>query len=933
MILRLTPSRLGLKLALALSILGACVPGTKDNRQAPPTESGGANRSETQDPDIEELGATDPVSIAGVNLIADYTNTRARCDFKNTAGDDYEIFCRVTITSDLGSEFIPLKVKESLLLAWQTPVQTKGEFRLERCQESNDHLSFLCKGQLKSGTSALEFPLQIMDKDLAVSRTERPEVLLPYFVGVIEGDFSDTHRSYTRLPEPDNDKMALENAAVQAGFFRSKVDRLDHKVNVQDACDHEDLVIMASPTYIYIHDVKKDEVKPIAGRFDENVRFSYQFEDPMRLNHQTYRVVCGKNGFTTFHANSGWNIDGAGVFSSALRALSFDYNGRLLRSVDTLTDQVSGRVAQTQTNRSIASAGANRQRITTVSNFDGERFILVDVIKSATKLEWIVSTYAPDRAEPLSTRVVQSLDISAGDIITPGLTDPSVLARFVRDRAEVLVYSGYCHYGLYDVMDGRPLGEVGPKKAIQTAPGACADDTVVPGREFARFGPNSFIFRIDNETWRTVDGQQQIRSFGAGTFAWAMEPVDILKQGLVQSFDGRFPVGSRIYPLSNERMLVTNTEYLGLVERDKLRLITANNRLRAPEVGRINNIFWEASTQRILRIYNRTAANVTYAVVETFQKDQFAPLLEIPCPSIVAAGTCAEFIFRTGARSASFLITTPGANASSPDRSDIITYDAAAQLVTNAGSHATPRAYRYRNTRGESLSGRLILRHESQSTFMLFDTASGATTAITLPAPAFLDGSSIYSVNDASGTLDLLVANTFESDPSKAFSAYHMDLNSPTSAAPTLGLVSVPAAASGNVALAYTTPQDGLDLAMNLGFQANAKAIDQQSNFYFYFPSAIYMAPQGSPKLVKLLDLESAPDCGGQAFQGEAKEGELRTSLKTTMKNLCYNKTDGFFVANGCVGKQGFINFFIRQYYGSESANLTLVTAPCTLLP
>jgi len=930
--LRLAPNKLGFKLTLALSVLMACVPGSRDNRQSPKVEAGPAGSS-TQDPEIEELGATDPVSIAGVNLIADYHNTRARCDFKNTAGDDYEIFCRVTITTELGSEFIPLRVKDTLQLAWQQPVQTKGEFRLERCQESTDHLTFQCQGQLKSGTSSLTFPLQIMDREHQQSRSERPEVLLPFFVGVIEGDLSDTHRAYTAIPEAGPDKLLLEKQEIQAGFFRSQVDRLDHKVNIQDACDHEDLVIMTSPTYIYIYDSKKDEMKPIAGRFDENVRFSYNFEDPLRLNHQTYRVVCGKNGFTSFHANSGWDIDGNGVFSSALRALRFDYSGRLLSSVDTLTDQVSGRVLQNKTNRNLTATGAERQRVATVSTFDGEHFVLVDVMKSSTTLEWIVRTYAPDRAEALSVRVAQTLDISGGDVITPGLTDATVLARFVRDRHELLLYSGLCHYGIYDLNEGRIKGEVGPKKTAFSAPASCADDSVVPGREFARFGVDSWIFKIDNETWRTVDAQQQIRPFSGGTFAWAMEPLDLMKQNMVQNFDGRLPVNSKVYPLFGERMLISNLEYLGLVQRDKLRLISANDRLRSPEVGRINNIFWEASTQKILRIYNRTTGNATTAVIEVFQKEAFIPFMEIPCSAIVGVGTCAEYVFKTGANAASFLITTAGPNTGSPDRTDIINYDARTQLVTNGGSHATPRAYRFRNTRGESLSQRVILRHESQSTFMLFDAGVGVTTAINLPANAFLDGSSLYSINENDSTLDLLVANTFAADPSKAFSVYHMDLNNPTNPAPQLGLVSVPAAATGNAALPFTAPQDGLDLTLNLGFQANAKAFDQQSNLYFYFSSAIYMAAQGSSKLVKLLELESAPDCGGQAFAGVAKEGELRTRLKTSMKNLCYNKTDGFFVANACVGRQGFVNFFIRQYFGSESANLTLVTAPCSLLP
>jgi hypothetical protein len=930
--LRLSPQKVGFKLALALVILGACVPGGKDNRKSIPAETEGAV-SGSQDPEIEELGATDPVSIAGVNLIADYHNTRARCDFKNVAADDYEIFCQVTITSELGSEFIPLKVKPSLQLAWQPPVQTRGEFLLDRCQESADHLSYQCYGQLKSGISSLEFPLQIMDRDIQQSRTERPEVLLPYFVGVIEGDFSDTHRSYTGLPEPEADKSAFDNQLVQAGFFRSPVDRLDHKVNVQDACEHEGLVIMASPTYIYIYDSNKDEVKPIAGRFDENVRFSYQFEDPLRLNHQTYRVACDPEGFTTFHANSGWDIESTGAFSSALRALRFNYKGQLLNSVDTLTDQVAGRVVQNKMNRNLADLGANRQRITTLSNFDGLKFQLIDVVKSTDKLIWIASTYAPDKAEAISTRVIQTLDITAGDVITPALTDNAVLARFVRDRPEVLLYSGYCHYALYNLKEGRITGEVGPRKAALTAPASCGDDTVVPGREFARFGSASFIFKIDNETWRTVDSQQQIRPYVSGSLAWSQEPTELLKTGTVPAFDGRIPAGSKVHPLAGERLLVTNMEYLGLVQQGKLQLISANNRLRTPEVGRINNIFWESSTQKILRIYNRTVGSTTVAVIESLQKETFVPFLEIPCSAIVGTGTCAEYVFKTGAQSASFLITTPGANSSSPDSSDIVTYDASTQLVTNNGSYATPRAYRYRNTRGESLSSRLILRHESQSTFMLFDVTTGVSTAIVLPGNAYLDSNSLYSVNDAANTLDLLVANSFESDPSKNFSFFHVDLNNPASAAAQVGLVSVPAAGSDNVALPYTVPQDGLDLALNIGFQANAKAIDQQSNLYFYFPTAIYMVPQGSSKLVKLLDLESASDCGGQAFQGAAKEGELRTSLKTTLKNLCYNKTDGFFVANGCNGRQGFLNFLIRQYFGSESANLTLVTAPCTLLP
>ncbi|WP_141733872.1 hypothetical protein [Oligoflexus tunisiensis] len=935
MILRFAPHQVIVSLALIPVLLGACVPGSsnKDTRQIPAAEERGGPANGSQDPDIEELGATDPVSIAGVNLVADFDNTRARCEFKNTADDQYEIFCRVTITSELGSEFIPLRIKPSLRLAWQQPVQYRGDFLLDRCLESNDHLSIQCSGELRSGTSALEFPLLITDSDRQQTRTERPEVLLPYFVGVIEGDFSDTHRSFTGLPELESDRLSLENQPVQAGFFRSKVERLDHKVNVQDVCDHEDLVIMASPTYIYIHDRKTDEVRPIAGRFDENVRFSYQFEDPMRLNHQTWRVVCGANGFTTFHANSGWDIDVSGNFSSALRALYFDYNGRLLRAVDTLTDGLTGRVLVNKTNRNLADLGASRQRISTQSNFDGENFVVVDVVKSADKLVWIASTYAPDKADAIGTRVIQTLDISAGDGITPGLTDPSVLTRFVRDRQEVLLYSGYCNYALYDLKAGRLLREVGPKKAVVTAPGSCADDTVVPAREFARFGVDSFIYRITFENWRTVDSQQQIRTFGEGTFNWTTEPVDLMKQGQTVAFDGRFPDNSRIYPLSGERMLVTNMEYLGLVHGDKIQLITANDRQRSPEVGRINNIFWESSTQRVLRIYNRTVSGASTAVVEIFQREQFQPFLEIPCSVIVGSGSCAEYIFKTGTQSASFLVTTPGPNSTSPDRSDVITYDAATQLVTNTASHATPRAYRYRNTRGESMSNRLILRHESQSTFMLFDTSSGVTTAITLPANAYLDSTSIYSISDTTASLDLLVANTFESDPSKSFSVYHLDLNAPVSTGSVAGLVSVPAAGSGNAALPYTTPEDGLNIGLNMGFQANAKAFDQQSNLYFYLPSAIYMAPRGSTKLVKLLDLESAPDCGGQAFQGSAKDGDLRVSLKTTMKNLCYNKTDGFFVSNGCSDKQGFINFFIRQYYGSESANLTLVTAPCTLLP
>ncbi len=930
--LRLSPPKVGFKLALFLVILGACVPGGKDNRKASQANSE-APISGSTDPDIEELGATDPVSIAGVNLIADYHNTRARCDFKNIAADDYEIFCRVTITSELGSEFIPLKVKPSLQLAWQQPVQTRGEFRLDRCQEAADHLSLQCQGQLKSGTSALEFPLQIVDKDLQKNRTERPEVLLPYFVGVIEGDFSDTHRSYTALPEPETDRSLLENQLVQAGFFRSQVDRFDHKVNVQDACEHEDLVIMASPTYIYIYNSSKDELKPIAGRFDENVRFSYNFEDPLRLNHQTYRVACGPEGFTTFHANSGWDIDSSGNFTSALRALRFDYKGRLLSAVDTLTDQQTGRVALTKTNRNLMALGPNQQRIATLSQYDGQHFNLVDIVKSPDKLIWIVSTYAPDKAEAINSRVVQTVTIGANDVITTGLVDPSVLARFVRDRPELLLYTGYCHYSLYDLKENRIRSEVGPKKSVMTAPASCGDDTVVPGREFVRFGAESLAFKIDNENFRTVDAQQQIRPFAAGTFSWSQEPVDLLKQRAVPAFDGRIPAASKAYPLAGERLLVTNMEYLGLVRQGKLQLISANNRLRAPEVGRINNIFWEASSQKILRIYNRNdGANIT-AVVESLEKENFVPFLEIPCRMIVSSGTCAEFIFKTGPQSASFLVTTSGANASSPDRSDVITYNGSTQLVTNNASYNTTRAFRYRNTRGDSLSSRLILRHESQSTFMLFDANSGVSTAITLPGSAWLDGSSLYFVNDATNTLDLLVANSFESDPSKNFSFFHMDLSSPTSTAPQLGLVSVPAAGSNNAALPYTTPQDGLDISLNMGFQANAKAIDQQSNLYFYFQSAIYMAPLGATKLVKLLDLESAPDCGGQAFQGAAKEGELRTRLKTTMKNLCYNKTDGFFVANGCTGRQGFLNFLIRQYYGSESANLTLVTAPCTLLP
>jgi hypothetical protein len=466
-----------------------------------------------------------------------------------------------------------------------------------------------------------------------------------------------------------------------------------------------------------------------------------------------------------------------------------------------------------------------------------------------------------------------------------------------------------------------------------TAPASCADDTVVPGRDFARFGSASFIFRIDNETWRTVDGQQQIKPYASGSFAWGQEPVELLKQGVALDFDGRFPSGSRVFPLAGERLLVTNMEYLGWVQQGKLQIISANNRLRSPEVGRINNIFWEASTQEILRIYNRTSGGTTMAVIETLQKERFVPFLEIPCSVIVGSGTCAEYIFKTGAQSASFLVTTAGANASSPDRTDVVTYNAGTQLVINQGSFATTRAYRYRNTRGESLSSRVILRHESQSTFMLFDASTGLSTPIALPGNAYMDASSLYSINDAAGTLDLLVANSFESDASKSFSFFHMDLTNPGSAAPQMGLVNVPPAASNNAALPHTVPQDGLDIGLDMGFQANAKAIDQQSNLYFYFASGVYMAPRGSSKLVKLLDLESASDCGGQAFQGAAKEGELRASLKTTMKNLCYNKTDGFFVANGCNGRQGMVNFLIRQYYGSESANLTLVTAPCSLLP
>jgi hypothetical protein len=930
--MRFHPLRLGLAWTCVIVLLLACVPGGKDTRKA----SQGREESPAQsseDPEIEELGATDPVSIAGVNLIADYHNTRARCDFRNVAADDYEILCRVTITSELGSEFIPVKVKPSLQLSWQQPVQTRGDFRLDRCEESADHFSFQCYGELKSGTSALEFPLQIVDRDLQKSRTERPEVLLPYFVGVIEGDFSDTHRSFTRLPEAGMDRTVLETQLVQAGFFRSAVDRLDHKVNVQDACDHEDLVIMTSPTYIYILDTKKDELKPIAGRFDENVRFSYRFEDPLRLNHQTYRVSCDADGFTSYHAGSSWDIDGAGNFSSSLRALRFDYKGRLLGSVDTLTDQVSGRVTQGKGNRNLASLGADRERLATVWNFDGAHFVLIDIVKSADKLLWIVSSYAPDKAEALSTRVVQTLDKAAADVITTGLSDPSVLARFVRDRHEILLYSGYCHYLLYDLKEGRVRAEVGPKKPTLSAPASCAEDTVVPAREFARYGDGSFIFKIDNETWRTVDAQQQIRSSISGSTTWTQDPVDWLKQGMSPGFDGRLPAGSKVHPLSRERLLLSSMEYLGLAQQGKLQLISANGRQRMAEVGRINNIFWEAATRRILRIYNRYSNGETVAIIESLQQDRFIPFLEIPCRLIVESGSCAEYIFKTGAQSASFFITTPGPNGSSPDRSDIVSYDAGTQLVTNQGSYESSRAFRYRNTRSDSLSSRLILRHESQSTFLLFDTRTGLATPIGLPANAYFDASSLYSINEEAGTLDLLVANSFESDPSKNYSFFHMDLNRPNSTAPQLGFVSVPPAGSNNAALPYAMPQDGLEIGLNLGFQANAKAIDQQSNVYFYFPSAIYMVPQGGSKMVKLLDLESAADCGGQAFQGAVTEGQVRSALKTTMKNLCYNKTDGFFVANGCVERQGFLHFLIRQYYGSESANLTLVSAPCTLLP
>lgn len=930
--LRLLPHSVGHVLAVVFIILGACVPSGKDQRKSAQSDPKVATPG-ADDPEIQELGATDPVSIAGVNLMADYQNTRARCDFKNIAADDYEIFCRVTITSELGSEFLPLKVKPSLQLAWLQPVQTRGDFRLERCQEAPDHLSFQCQGQLKSGVSALEFPLQIVDNTLQQSRMERPEVLLPYFVGVIEGDFSDTHRSYKGLPDPSVDKAALDNQLVQAGFFRTEVDRLDHKVNVLDACEHGDLIIMATPTYIYIHDSKKNELKAIAGRFDENVRFSYRFEDPLRLNHQTYRVACGPDGFTTFHANSGFDVDSAGNFTSALRTLRFDYQGHLLRSQDTLTDQVTGRVAQNKTNRNLSAAAAGRQRIATISNFDGEYFQLVDIVKSADQLIWTLNTYAPDKAEAIRSRVLQTLDITGGDVITPGLADASVLARFVRDRPEILLYSGACNYNLYDMKEGRVVTAVGPKKSVMTAPGACADDTVIPGRDFARFGTGSFIFKIDNENFRVVDSQQQIRPLVSGTFAWAQEPVDLLKQGTTPAFDGRVPAASKVYPLAGERLLVTNLSYLGLIQQGRLQLISANNRLRTPEVGRIHNIVFEASTGKILRIYNRTQGTATTAVLEVLQGEAFAPFLEIPCSVIVGTGPCAEFVFKTGASSASFLVTSPGASASVPDRSDVLTYDAKTQVVSNQGSFATPRAYRYRNTRGESLSSRMILRHESQSTFMLFDANTGVATPINLPTTTYLDASSIYSINEKAGTLDLLVANSFESDPSKSFSVFHMDLSNPSSSAPTMGFISVPPAGSNNAALPYTTPQDGGDLTLNLGFQANAKAIDQQSHVYFYFPSAIYMAPQGSSKLVKLLDLESAADCGGQAFQGAAKEGELRSRIHTTMKNLCYNKTDGFFVANGCTGRQGFLHFLIRQYYGSESANLTMVTAPCTLLP
>ncbi|HET9239432.1 MAG TPA: hypothetical protein VFO10_19375 [Oligoflexus sp.] len=930
--LRMLPHKAGALLAFAFLVLGACVPGGKDQRKSAPQDSSVATPG-ADDPEIQELGATDPVSIAGVNLIADYQNTRARCDFKNIAADDYEIFCRVTITSELGSEFLPLKVKPTLQLSWQQPVQTRGEFRLDRCQESPDHLSFQCQGQLKSGTSALEFPLQIIDSALQQSRMERPEVLLPYFVGVIEGDFSDTHRSFQGLPDPSVDTAVLDKQLVQAGFFRTEVDRFDHKVNVLDACEHGDLIIMATPTYIYIHDSRKNELKAVAGRFDENVRFSYRFEDPLRLNHQTYRVACGPEGFTTYHANSGFDVDSTGLFSSALRALHFDYQGRLLRFQDALTDQVTGRVAQNKSNRNLSALGAGRQRIGSIVNYDGENFQLVDIIKSADQLIWTLSTYAPNKTEALRSRVLQTLDITAGDVITGGLVDASVLARFVRDRPEILLYSGRCNYNLYDVKEGRIQTTVGPKKDVMTAPGACAEDTVIPGREFARFGPGSFIFKIDNETWRTVDSQQQIKPLVSGTLAFTQEPVDLLKQGLMPAFDGRVPVGSKVYPLAGERLLVTNLTYLGLIQQGRLQLISANNRLRTPEVGRIHNIFFEASTQKILRIYNRTQGTAATAVIEVLQGEAFVPFLEIPCSAIVATGTCAEYIFKTGATSASFLVTSPGASASVPDRSDVLSYDGKTQAVSNQGSYATARTYRYRNTRGESLSSRMILRHESQSTFLLFDANTGVSTPINLPMATYMDASSIYSINEQAGTLDLLVANSFESDPSKNFSVFHMDLNNPSSSAPRMGLVSVPPAGSNNAALPYTVPQDGLDLTLNLGFQANAKAIDQQSHLYFYLPSAIYMAPLGSSKLVKLLDLESAADCGGQAFHGTAKEGELRTRMKTTMKNLCYNKTDGLFVANGCRGRQGFLNFVIRQYYGSESANLTLVTAPCTLLP
>jgi hypothetical protein len=930
--LRLFPWKAGFMLACAFLILGACVPSGKDQRKSTQSDQSAAIPS-GEDPEIQELGATDPVSIAGVNLIADYENTRARCDFKNTAADHYEIFCRVTITSERGSEFLPLKVKPSLQISWLQPIQTRGEFRLERCQESPDHLSFQCQGQLKSGASALEFPLQIVDSTLQKFRMEKPEVLLPYFVGVIEGDFSDTHRSYKGLPDPAVDKDALDKQLVQAGFFRTEVDRFDHKVNVLDACEHGQLIIMATPTYIYIHDSKKNELKAVAGRFDENVRFSYRFEDPLRLNHQTYRVACGPEGFTTYHANSGFDVDSAGLFSSALRALHFDYQGRLLRFEDTLTDQITGRVAQNKSNRNGSAVSAGRQRIGTVFNYDGENFQLVDIVKSTDQLIWMLNTYAPNKAEALNSRVLQTLDITAGDVITAGLADASVLARFVRDRPEILLYSGNCNYNLYDLKEGRVQAAVGPKKNVMTAPGACAEDTVIPGREFARFGAGSFIFKIDNETWRMVDSQQQIKPVVSGTFAWAQEPLDLLKQGAALAFDGRVPADSRVYPLAGERLLFTNLTFLGLVQQGRLQLISANNRLRTPEVGRIHNIFFEASTQRILRIYNWPQGAATMAVVEVLQGEAFVPFLEIPCSVIVGTGTCAEYIFKTGATSASFLVTSPGASTSVPDRSDVLSYDVKTQLVSNQGSFATPRAYRYRNTRGESLSSRLILRHESQSTFMLFDANTGLTTPINLPTATYLDASSIYSINERAGTLDLLVANSFESDPSKSFSLFHMDLKNPSNSAPTMGFISVPPAGSNNAALPYTTPQDGLDLTLNMGFQANAKAIDLQSHVYFYFPSAIYMAPLGSSKLVKLLDLESAADCGGQAFQGSVKEAELRTRIKTTMKNLCYNKTDGFFVANGCNGRQGFLHFLIRQYYGSESANLTLVTAPCTLLP